>query len=383
MRKILFFSPYFYPYISGLTTYPYKILKYLSKFYQITILTFPHKKNLKVNEKKLKIVYMPYLFKISKGYLSPQSIFFFYTHLKKTNIVFINQPNFEGLPLVILAKIFGLKIISLFHCQVFLKPTFFNKIINFFLNSSMIIQLRLSNKIIIYTQEYFRSLSYYHHLKEKIVSVLPPINKLKIDKKFFQKIKKKKDEIFIGFSGRIASEKGIEYLIEAVSQIKDIKNKKITLLFAGPYGKMVADENDYFLKIKKLLKDEKINYCFLGNLKNKQLGAFYKAIDLLVLPSINSTEAFGMVQAEAMMLGTPVVASNLPGVNIPINLTKMGLLIEPRNISQLKNTILTIINNRKKFSNKKLVEKARKNFDIKKVYRFYKKIINDLANEKN
>ena len=51
------------------------------------------------------------------------------------------------------------------------------------------------------------------------------------------------------------------------------------------------------------------------------MSSFYKSIDLLVLPSINQTEAFGMVQAEAIA-GTPVIAGNLPGVRIPIKLTK-------------------------------------------------------------
>lgn len=368
--KILFFSPYFYPYISGLTIYPYKILKHLCKYHSITILTFPYQKK-GHKEKKLKIIYLPYLFKISKGYISPQSFFYFYYYLKKSDILFLNQPNFNGLFLAILAKIFNKKIISLFHCQVFLKPTFFNKIINFFLSSSMIIQFKLSNKIIIY-KEYFQSLPYYSYLKEKIVTILPPIEELKIDKNFFQKIKKNKNKkIFIGFSGRISSEKGIEFLIEAVSQIK---NKKITLLFAGPYGEMVAGEKDYFLRIQKLLRDKKIDHQFLGNLKNSQLGAFDKVIDVLVLPSVNSTEAFGMVQAEAMVLGTPVIASNLPGVNVPIKLTKMGILVEPKNVQQLREAILKVINNRQKFANKELASNAKKVFNIRRVYQFYEEL---------
>ena len=49
--KLLFFSPYYYPYISGLTTYPFKILKYLAKDHKITVLTFPHDNEVKREEK--------------------------------------------------------------------------------------------------------------------------------------------------------------------------------------------------------------------------------------------------------------------------------------------------------------------------------------------
>jgi glycosyltransferase involved in cell wall biosynthesis len=55
--------------------------------------------------------------------------------------------------------------------------------------------------------------------------------------------------------------------------------------------------------------------------------AFYSNLDLLVVPSLNSTETFGFVQIEAMMNGVPVVASELPGVRVPIGMTGMGEIV--------------------------------------------------------
>jgi glycosyltransferase involved in cell wall biosynthesis len=57
---------------------------------------------------------------------------------------------------------------------------------------------------------------------------------------------------------------------------------------------------------------------------------FYASIDVLALPSINRLEAFGIVQAEALMLGIPVVASDLPGVRMPILEVGLGRLVRPR-----------------------------------------------------
>lgn len=405
--KILFFSSYFYPYTSGLTTYPWKILNYLLKKHQIVVLTFNYQKNeLKITNKYhdaksnslskkrfkniksriknnfgITIIYLPYLFRLSKGFISPQSFFYFFKEIKKNDILILNQPNVEGFFLAVLAKLFKKKTISLVHCFLYGGKNIFEKIIFKIANFFVFFQLFLSDEIIFYTKEYFQSTWFYRFLKnKKIYYQLPPIKKLPVNKNYLNKLLKykKNNSFLLGFSGRIAQEKGIEYLINAVKNLTKRSTfyvPRYTILFAGPYGKKVAGENKYFLKIKKMLNENKINYHFLGNLKEDKLGAFYKAIDVLVLPSVNSTEAFGMVQAEAMILGTPVIASNLPGVNMPIKLTKMGILIEPKNEKKLIQAILEILKNRKKYTNKKLVLNAQKIFDIRKVYNFYKKLI--------
>lgn len=379
--KILFFSPYFYPYTSGVTTYPLKILTYLAKKNEVTVLTFLYDEKLSnsstlLRTSQLSIIRMPYWFKISKGFISPQSLIYFFKYAKKTDLIILNQPNFEGLFLAIIAKIFRKKIVSIFHCQVFLEGNFLTKVINFVLNLSMKVQLYLSDKIVVYTKDYVDSLPYFKKLINKTISVLPPIEKSVFDNKYLDKlIKLKKNNIWIGYAGRISSEKGLEYLIEAMKQLN---NETITLIFAGPYGKNVAGENVYYEKIITLLKKFKINYLFLGNLTSKQLSAFYKSINVLVLPSINQTEAFGMVQAEAMLAGTQVIASNLPGVRIPIRLTKMGIIVEPKNIDQLSQAIKDVLKNKNKFVNDKLIKNTQEIFDIKKVYKFYDRLLTTL-----
>ncbi|MEK7177796.1 MAG: hypothetical protein AAB705_03150, partial [Patescibacteria group bacterium] len=220
--KILFFSPYFYPYTSGVTTYPQKIFSYLSKKNLIEVLTFKYKKKSKTEEKinGYKIIRMNYWLQISKGFVSPQSIFNFLNKINKQDLVILNQPNFEGFLLAIIAKIFGKKIISIFHCQVFLEGNFLTKIVNFMLNASMKTQLYLSDKIVVYTRDYVNSLPYFKMFYNKILEVLPPIEKSVADKNFLNKLLGlKKNNIWIGYAGRISSEKGLEYLIDAVHNI--------------------------------------------------------------------------------------------------------------------------------------------------------------------
>jgi glycosyltransferase involved in cell wall biosynthesis len=65
--------------------------------------------------------------------------------------------------------------------------------------------------------------------------------------------------------------------------------------------------------------------------------------DLLVLPSINATESFGLVQIEAMLRGVPVVASDLPGVRQPTRMTGMGEVAPIGDSAGLARQILKVL----------------------------------------
>jgi len=57
------------------------------------------------------------------------------------------------------------------------------------------------------------------------------------------------------------------------------------------------------------------------------MAAFYPNLDVLTVPSLNSTEAFGLVQIEAMLQGVPCVTADLPGVRQPVRMHGMGRIV--------------------------------------------------------
>jgi len=71
--------------------------------------------------------------------------------------------------------------------------------------------------------------------------------------------------------------------------------------------------------------------------------AFFAACDVLVVPSLNSTESFGLVQVEAMLCGTPSIASNLPGVRQPPRITGMGEVTPIGDSNALADAIVRVI----------------------------------------
>ncbi len=369
--RILFFSSYFLPYLSGLTVYPYRILKQLSKSNSVKVLTFPHKQNLKKVEQmdSLLIVRVPYLFQVSKGYISPQSLPVFFREAERADIVILTMPNVEGLFLAIVARMMGKPLILIYLCSPVFTGGLFASIVTLVLRASAILQVSLATAIFA-IPDYIQSQSVFNQLKKKLIPALPPIEKKTISQSTFAShLKQKGEKKWIGFVGRVSSEKGIEYLVEAISQL--VNEANVELVFCGPSGPQVAGEKLYFQQIKTLLKQKKVPHRFLGMVDDEEIGAIYRSLDVLVLPSINQTEAFGMVQAEAMLAGTPVVASNSPGVRLPIKLTQMGLLVPPKNSTALADAISTVLKDKHRFANSALIAKAHEIFNPEKTYKAY------------
>ena len=80
-----------------------------------------------------------------------------------------------------------------------------------------------------------------------------------------------------------------------------------------------------------------------------QMATFYPNLDVIVVPSLNSTETFGLVQVEAMLCGTPSIASDLPGVRQPVLQTGMGEVVPVGDSEALAAAILRIVNNHQQY----------------------------------
>jgi glycosyltransferase involved in cell wall biosynthesis len=140
----------------------------------------------------------------------------------------------------------------------------------------------------------------------------------------------------------LATEKGVEVLIEAMPRLLETF-PRAKVLFAGQYLDVMGEEAYYqrLMPMIQRLGDE--HWEFLGMLDQDQMPAFYAACDVLVVPSLNSTESFGLVQVEAMLCGTPSIASNLPGVRQPPRMTGMGQVTPIGDVAALAEALIQII----------------------------------------
>jgi glycosyltransferase involved in cell wall biosynthesis len=130
--------------------------------------------------------------------------------------------------------------------------------------------------------------------------------------------------LHVGFVGRIVEEKGLEYLVEGFRRLEDPDAR---LLVAGDHTKIAG--GSVVDRVRRAIGDDP-RVRLLGFLPDESLPDLYASLDVFALPSVNSFEAFGIVQVEAMMAGVPSLASDLPGVRVPVQRTGFGSIVPPR-----------------------------------------------------
>lgn len=129
----------------------------------------------------------------------------------------------------------------------------------------------------------------------------------------------------IGFLGRIEKWKGLDVLLEALAI-----EENLHLAVGGSGG--------YFGALKKRIDALKLSerVVLLGRITGEEKEDFFRSIDALVLPSLNTGESYGQVLVEAQLRGLPVIASDLPtGVREICDFGRTGLLFRPGSTDQL------------------------------------------------
>lgn len=107
--------------------------------------------------------------------------------------------------------------------------------------------------------------------------------------------------------GRLIAYKGFRFLIEAARYLDD------------GYVVLIGGTGPLYNKLLKQINEENLQgkVCLLGYVTDDEVAQYYGACDVFCLSSVWKTEAFGLVQIEAMSCGKPVVATNIEGSGVP------------------------------------------------------------------
>ena len=152
------------------------------------------------------------------------------------------------------------------------------------------------------------------------------------------------DEKVVLFVGRIVPYKGLEFLIRAFESVDmEVKERFHLLIIGKGEGKRILDSSSYFDKIRDLVEKSEVKskVHFLGWVSKGELPTYYSLADVVVLPSVMRGEAFGTTLIEALACGTPVVASDLPGVKDVLKGNGyVGCYVPPKNSDLLAKALV-------------------------------------------
>jgi glycosyltransferase involved in cell wall biosynthesis len=363
--KILTVLTYYRPHTSGLTIYVERLAKSLVQLgHEVTVLTSQYEKDLPQEEIQdgVRIIRAPVLFRISKGVIMPTFGWLAWKLVLDHDVVHLHLPQFDAAGIALRGRILKKPTIITYHCDLLLPPGVINKLINGVVHLMNYLAGMLADRIAAYTEDFASHSPFLGRFSDKVRVILPPVVMPKSSSDDVAEFQAKHNPAgyspVIGMATRFASEKGVEILLNALPMIRQ-SYPQAAVLYAGQYQDVMG-EGAYFNKLLPTIKGymENGQWVFLGVLNPSQMSLFYKVLDVLLVPSLNSTETFGLVQIEAMIQGTPTVASNLPGVRVPPRLTGMGEVVPIGDSEALAEAVVQIISNPGKYQgNPNQVEK--------------------------
>ncbi|MGA7846710.1 MAG: glycosyltransferase family 4 protein [Thermoplasmata archaeon] len=123
----------------------------------------------------------------------------------------------------------------------------------------------------------------------------------------------------LAFTGRLVPHKGVDVILRALRELP----ADVSLILVGHGPRLAALQG----LARRLGVESRVRFC--TEVTDDELPLYLRAADIFVFPSQNRLEGFGLVVAEAMASGLPVIIADMPGVREVIEPGKEGLLVEP------------------------------------------------------
>ena len=352
--RVLIVLTYYRPHTSGLTIYAERLARGLAaRGHRVTVLTSRFDRSLPIEavENGVRVVRAPVLFRVSKGVIMPTFGWLATRLVQENDVVSLHLPQFDAAGVAARCRLFGKPAVLTYHSDLKLPPGAFNRLVNQVVHLMNRLAGLLAHRVVAYTEDFASHSPFLRLFSRKIAVIPPPVEVPEVGPQsiaaFSRQHRLDGHRPVIGMAARLAAEKGVEVLLNALPRVLEVY-PQARVLFAGQYRGVMGEEA-YARRLAPLLKQHAEQWEFLGVLDPVQMAAFYPNLDCLVVPSLNSTETFGLVQVEAMLCGTPSIASDLPGVRQPVLQTGMGEVVPIGDSAALAEAILRVTAERERY----------------------------------
>lgn len=382
-RRVLVVVNYFYPYLSGVSEYARFVASLLASHHDVTVLTGKHRSDLPNQEVMDGVTVIrcdPFVF-LDKGYLSISFVRQFRRLANEHDIIHLHVPMLE-------AGLFGFlapkPVLVTYHCDMAFIGGFISRLAVYAVRQSMALALTKAQAVVVLSLDYALSSPLAARHKNKLLEITPPnrfadspmqetttehaVHTMPLHGGLSER------PLTCGFVGRFVPEKGIDTIIAAAHILRD---EPIQFWLAGDYENVAG--GSIYCQIKEKIEGLDSKLRLFGRLSDQALCKFYSEIDVLLLPSTNRFEAFGMVQLEAMTFGATVVTSDMPGVRQTVRKTGLGQLCEPRSAESLAQAILRARQERAQLSRSEVKQRVLSHFNQNQLLQDYLSLVDTLA----
>lgn len=327
--KILICLLYYFPHRTGLTIHVQRVAEELvRRGHEVTVLTARYSNDLPRDDttmhKGVRIVRLWAPIKLSRGMIMPAYPVALYKLMREHDVVSVHTPAPETAVIAAVSKLTGKNIVVTHHGDLILPAGAANR----FIQAGMFAMYKLlalrASHILGYSQDYADHSYYLQPFMNKVSVVYPPIQMPEPQPERVAELRtlwSKNGGPIIGYGHRFVEEKRPDLAIRAL-EVVNRTYPNARLVFAGEHK--IPYENTWERQ-QALVRQYQDQLIFLGLLQDPQdMANFYAACDVLVLSS--DSECFALAQVEAMLCGTPVVMTDIPGGRVPVRETGMGKL---------------------------------------------------------
>lgn len=351
--RILVALTYYRPHISGLTIYAERLARaWARQGHAVTVLTSQYDRALpeREHEQGVDIVRAPVAARLSKGVLMPTIGWLATQLVPRHDVLCLHLPQFDAAGLAVRGRLFKKPIVLVYHSDLVLPPSLLNLAAGTAIQLANHASARLADRIITHNADLAQHSPFLSQYLAKMSYILAPVEMAAPTPEAVQAFRVRHGlegrGPIIGLAARLAAEKGVEYLFEA---LPDLQARYPNVLIAHTGPREAIGEDAYRARLQPLIDRHRAAYLPLGTLPAADMPAFFASCDVMALPSWNNTETFGLVQVEAALCGTPCVASDIPGVRVAHTLTGMGRTAPPRDPRGLAAALLDVLDHRERF----------------------------------
>ena len=350
--KILMVLTYYAPHWTGLTAHAIRAAEGLAaRGHTVTVLTTRHEPRLPRREviNGVRVFRLQPLARLSRGMLAPAFAVVAARLIATHDLVQIHTPLPEALLVGALCRRHDRPLVMTHHGDIVLPRGLGNRLLERLAFTLLRLTGERADAVTAYNADYARHSPLLQRFAAtaSIHVISPPVDLPPPQPEVVAAWRAElglADRTVIGFAGRWVEEKGFDHLLRALPLIQ-ATYPAAHLLYAGEHD---IPYEDFFARCQPLIDGQHEYLTFLGLLREPQrLANFYALCDLFVLPS--RTDAMALVQIEALLSGTPLVASDIPGARVVVRKTGYGRLTSPNDPIALARTIVATLHERDRY----------------------------------